>query len=95
MRDEPEFEWDEAKSRKNLRERGFDFEFATRIFDGPCIEEEDLRRNYGERRIAATGKIEDGIFVVVYTQRGERRRIISARPAKSKERDDYSKAYPG
>jgi uncharacterized protein len=94
MPDELEFEWDEAKSRRNFRERGFDFEFAARIFDGPRIEEEDLRKNYGERRIAATGKIEDGIFVVVYTRRGGRRRIISARPAKRKERDDYRTAYP-
>jgi uncharacterized DUF497 family protein len=89
-----EFEWDEAKSRRNFRERGFDFEFGTRIFDGPCIEEEDARRDYGERRIVAAGKIEDGVFVVVYTWRGRRRRIISARPAKRKERDDYGKAYP-
>ena len=65
MRDEPEFEWDEAKSLKNLRERGFDFEFATRIFDGPRIEEEDLRKNYGERRIAATGNYNlDGPFTI-------------------------------
>jgi uncharacterized protein len=94
MPDEPAFEWDEAKSLENLRERGFDFEFATRIFDAPRIEEEDSRKNYGERRIVATGKIEDVIFVVVYTRRGDRRRIISARPAKRKERDDYRKAYP-
>jgi uncharacterized DUF497 family protein len=94
MPDELEFEWDEAKSLRNLRERGFDFEFATRIFDGPRIEEEDSRKNYGERRIATTGQIGDGIFVVVYTHRGERRRIISARLAKRKERDDYREAYP-
>ncbi len=67
---------------------------CARIFDAPRIEEEDYRKNYGQRRIVATGKIEDGIFVVVYTRRGERRRIISARPAKRKERDDYRKAYP-
>ena len=64
MPDEPAFEWDEAKSLENLRERGFDFEFATRIFDAPRIEEEDFRRNYGERRIVATGKIEDGFFLL-------------------------------
>jgi len=51
-------------------------------------------RDYGEQRIVATGKIEDGVLVVVYTRRGRRRRIISARPAKRKERDDYRKAYP-
>lgn len=94
MTGKAEFEWDEAKSRRNFRERGFDFEFATRIFDGPCIEEDDARKDYGERRIVATGKIEESIFVVVYTRRSGRHRIISARPAKRKERDEYRKAYP-
>ena len=91
---EPAFEWDETKSRRNLRERGFDFEFATRIFEGSLIEEQDRRRDYREPRIVATGKIEDKIVVVVYTWRGSRRRIISARPANRRERDDYRKAYP-
>ena len=91
---EPEFEWDEQKSERNLRERGFDFEYATRIFDSPLVEEEDRRRDYRERRIVVTGTIEDTIFVVVYTLRGKTRRIISARRANGKERDDYRKAYP-
>jgi uncharacterized DUF497 family protein len=95
MEPEPEFEWDQGKSERNLRERGFDFEFVTRIFDGPIIEEEDRRRDYGENRIVATGKTEDGVFVVIYTWRGRRRRIISARPASRRERDDYRKTYPG
>jgi uncharacterized protein len=89
-----EFEWDERKSRRNLRERGFDFEFVTGIFSGPCIEEEDTRKDYGERRFVTTGAIEDGVFVVVYTWRQKRRRIISARSAKRRERDEYRKAYP-
>jgi uncharacterized protein len=92
---EQAFEWDEAKSRRNLQGRGFDFEFASRVFEGQVLEEEDRRRDYRERRIVATGKIEDGIFVVVYTARGGRRRIISARAAIRRERDDYRKAYPG
>jgi uncharacterized DUF497 family protein len=35
------FEWDEAKSPRNRTERGFNFEYACRIFAGPVIEEED------------------------------------------------------
>ena len=27
------FEWDEAKSELNLQDRGFDFEFASLVFD--------------------------------------------------------------
>jgi uncharacterized DUF497 family protein len=89
------FEWDEAKSAKNLSERGFDFEFVTGIFYGPLVNEEDRRRDYGEPRFQATGEIEGRFFVVVYTWRGDRRRIISARPASRRERDDYNKAFPG
>src|SRR5271156_3043949 len=32
------FEWDEAKSRRTLNERGFGFEYAARIFLGPTLE---------------------------------------------------------
>ena len=45
------FEWDQAKSDKNLAERGFDFEYACRIFGGDTIEWDDARRDYGERRV--------------------------------------------
>ncbi len=45
------FEWDPAKSDPNLRRRGFDFQFASSVFDGPTVEAEDRRRDYGERRV--------------------------------------------
>jgi hypothetical protein len=35
------------------------------------------------RQIIATGEIDGGIFVVVYTWRSGRRQIISARPGRS------------
>jgi uncharacterized DUF497 family protein len=44
------FEWDEAKSRRNLNERGFGFEYAARIFLSPTLERLDNRREYGEVR---------------------------------------------
>jgi len=87
------FEWDEAKSRKNLEERGFDFELAARIFAGDLLEHEDRRRNYSERRIVSVGEIDSEIFVVVHTQHGANRRIISARQANRRERDAYRKAF--
>ena len=52
------FEWDEAKSDANLKERGFDFEFASLIFDGQTLEVEDRRTDYGERRMVAIGTAE-------------------------------------
>ena len=91
------FSWDARKSDRNLRERGFDFEFATQIFDGSTLERTDSRRDYGERRVIALGKAQDIALAVVYTDRAEasgevNRRIISARKSDRREREAYKKA---
>jgi hypothetical protein len=70
------FDWDGAKSLTNLRDRGFDFEYASRIFAGDVLEREDRRRTYGEPRIVAHGEVDGRVVVVVYTWRDDRRRII-------------------
>jgi uncharacterized protein (DUF4415 family) len=36
------FTWDPEKSEANLEMRGFDFEFATLVFDGPRLEKKDF-----------------------------------------------------
>ena len=70
---------------------------ATLVFDGPTLERDDLRRDYGERRVLAIG-ITDGLaLTVVYTDRagsdGEIvRRILSARPSNRHERQAFSQA---
>jgi uncharacterized protein len=88
------FEWDEAKSQGNLEKRGFDFEYAARIFEaGDRLEYEDRRRHYGERRMVAIGEVEGEILFVVYTRRGASRRIISARLASRRERDGYRRTF--
>ena len=91
------FSWDARKSDQNLRERGFDFEFASQVFDGPTLERADARRDYGERRVIAVGLAQDIPVTVVYTDRAEAggeidRRIISARKSNRHERDAYKKA---
>jgi hypothetical protein len=80
------FEWDEAKSRRNLRERGFDFNCAASVFAGLTLERRDDRRDYGEVRMQAIGRAGDDILFVVYTDRGDVRHLISARRANRKER---------
>jgi uncharacterized protein len=80
------FEWDEAKSSRNLLERGFGFDYAATIFDGLTLERRDERRDYGEVRIQAIGEINNDILFVVYTDRRDSRHIISARRASRKER---------
>ena len=90
------FSWDPRKSARNLRERSFDFEFATLIFDGPTLERDDTRRSYGERRIIAVGMAQMIALTVVFTDRAEIggfvRRIISARQSNRRERDAYLQA---
>lgn len=80
-----DFEWDTEKSERCLRERGFDFAFATRVFDGRTIEAPDARRDYGEVRIIAIGEIDGNLYTVVYTDRADVRRIISAHRASRQE----------
>ena len=84
-----EIDFDEAKSDRNLAERGFDFTHAARIFDGALVESVDRRRDYGETRIRAIGEVEGEVLVVVYTDRGDVRRIISARLASRRERTQW------
>ena len=90
------FAWDARKSDRNLRDRGFDFDFATQIFEDPTLERIDNRRDYGEQRVIAIG-IADGIaLTVVYTDRaesgGQERRIISARVSNRRERQAFAQA---
>ena len=90
------FSWDARKSDRNLRKRGFDFEFATQIFEGSTLEGVDSRRDYGERRMIALGQAQDIPLTVVYTDRAEvggeiNRRIISARKSNHREREAYKK----
>lgn len=90
------FSWDERKSARNLRDRGFDFEFASVIFEGPTLEREDARRDYGERRVVAIGVAQGIALTVVYTDRNDSggivRRIISARVSDRHERQAYIEA---
>ena len=80
------FDWDPTKDEANRRERGFGFDFAALVFEGDTIEWPDKRQNYGEARICAIGEADGVVLHIVFTDRGEMRRIISARIANRKER---------
>ena len=45
------FEWDVEKAEENFAKHGIDFEDAARIFDGPTVQGEDGRHDYGETRM--------------------------------------------
>jgi uncharacterized protein len=83
-----EFEWDEQKRQSNIEKHGIDFVRAREIWGGPRLEILFLKRNT-EYRHVVIGKTEDQVLTVVCTQRGQKYRIISARPAHRKERESY------
>ena len=78
-------EFDPVKSVKNERERGLSFAETAQLFDGPRLEWEDRRKDYGEVRINTLGEIEGRIFFATFTRRGEAARIISFRKANTRE----------
>ena len=80
------FDWHDAKHDRNLRERGFGFDFAALIFEGRVLSQADDRQDYGEVRVRTIGEVDGIVLVVVYTDRDDVRWIISARKANRKER---------
>jgi uncharacterized DUF497 family protein len=84
-----EFAWSEAKNAANSRKHGLKFELAALLFRLPIVEEDDDRRDYGELRVRAYGKISGRLMVCIYTDRWVDGRsvrwIISLRKANQRE----------
>ena len=86
-----EIEFDPEKAKLNWQEHKVDFEDAALVFADPLRIErrDDSESNIaGEERWQTLGKV-DKILFVVYTERGEKIRIISARPANKAEKRSY------
>ena len=87
-----QFEWDEAKRLANIEKHNIDFVDMREVFDdrptftntGQAAEEE---------RYLTTGLVNDVFFTVVWTVRGSRIRIISARRARDAERRAYRELH--
>ena len=78
-----EFDFDERD--KTLTQRGLDFAHAGEVFAGVNVTAEDARFDYGEPRLTTVGMLEGRMVVLVWTPRGEVRRIISMRKANERE----------
>ena len=83
------FEWDEEKNTINKRIHKLSFETAAHVFDDPYyIEMYDFEHSIDEDRYIAIGMVGEILFVV-FTERKETIRLISARLATSAERSLY------
>jgi uncharacterized protein len=88
-----EFEWSDAKARANARKHGVTFDRAKLAFADPhAVAAVDDREDYDEERSILLGLAEGPLLFVVYTERDDRIRIISARRATKHEQGIYEEA---
>ena len=83
------FEFDPKKRALTLEMRGLDMADAYKVFERDNVTFEDRRGDYDETRMITFGYLERRMVVVVWTLRGEFRRIISMRKANDREQALY------
>ncbi len=84
-----EFEWDEDKAQSNARKHGVTFSEAAEAFFDPFYQGGDASVDDEQRDFIVGYSLSQRILLVVYTERDERTRIISVRPANRSERKLY------
>lgn len=87
-----EFEWDDYKSKKNLEKHGVTFEAAAEAFFDPFYQQGTAFEEGEQRDIILGYSFSQRLLFVVYTERGNRQRIISARPTTRFERKLYEES---
>lgn len=84
------YEWDERKRAENADKHKvdftaiYDFDWDTAVYNS--------NDTHGEERWVVTGYIGARLHRVIYTWRGDRRRIISLRKTNPREDRDYAQA---
>jgi uncharacterized protein len=84
-----QIEFDSNKRDKTLLERELDFADAAKVFAGHQFTAPDNRKDYSELRFITVGKLDERMVVIVWTPRGENRRIISMRKCNEREQKFY------
>jgi hypothetical protein len=89
-----EFDWDGGNAEKSwLRHRVSQSESEQAFFNRPLVLAEDDHHSTEELRWYALGCTDAGrLLFIVYTLRGEKVRVISARDMTPRERKDYEDA---
>jgi uncharacterized protein len=85
-----EIVFDEAKRQKTLRERGFDFADAGKIFEGLKITQPDDRHEYPEPRFLTYGTIVDRLVMIAWTPTETGIRVISMRKCNEREQKTFA-----
>lgn len=92
----PDFDWDEGNKEKNRQKHKVDFrECEEAFFNKPLLILEDKEHSQSETRFFAFGVTDSGRrLAIAFTLRGNRIRVISARPQSKGERKTYEKHSP-
>lgn len=89
-----QFEWDEAKDRANRVKHGIGFDEAAQVFASDHVVRPARPGSDGELRWKLIGPLKRNLIAtIIHTDRNGRIRIISARPAKGKEREIFYGTY--
>ena len=86
-------EWDDKKAEINWKKHRVRFSVAARVFaDDHRIEDFDELHSDDEDRVKVIGMV-DEILVVIYTERYDKVRLISARYADKEDKERYYGQY--
>ena len=90
-----EFEWDNAKAKRNIKKHGVSFEEAMTVFADPLsLTIHDPEHSGEEDRYVILGESKrQRLLVVVFTDRDDRIRIITASVASRQERKNYEEGH--
>ncbi len=88
------YEWDPKKARRNLHDHGVSFEEAATIFRDPLAATypDPDHSHVEDREITIGYSTGERLLFVSHCRRGERTRIISARKATRRERNQHEES---
>ena len=84
-----EFEWDSNKAENNIIKHGITFEEAAEVFFDPFYQTGNASSNNEQREFILGYSLNYRLLLVVFVERNQRNRIISARAATRYEQKLY------
>jgi uncharacterized DUF497 family protein len=88
-----DYEFDSGKDRTNIGKHGLSLADAQYFEWETAVIREDLRKQYSEQRLEATGLIGERLHIMVYCRRDNAVRVISLRRANPREVKRYVGNY--
>lgn len=89
---EMDISYDAAKNARNIAERALSFERAADFDFEAALYALDIRRDYGEARWQALGRLDGRLHMLVFVETADGIRVISLRKANKREVKRYEQA---